>query len=112
MQYLHNPRCSKSRQGLDLLEKNNITFEIRLYLKEPLNKAEIEKLVNALDISDAKSMMRTKEDEFRQQNLSEASQDALILAMVTTPKLIERPILINGDKAAIGRPPENLLGII
>lgn len=112
MQYLHNPRCSKSRQGLELLQQNDINFETRLYLKDPLTKSEIEHLVSSLDINDVKQMMRIKEPEFKQQNLASASPEALILAMVATPKLIERPILINGNKAAIGRPPENMLGIL
>ena len=112
MQYLHNPRCSKSRQGLELLKKQGLDPKVRLYLQDTLVQAEIEHIIAALNITDVKQMMRTKEPEFKQQDLVNATQQALIQAMVSTPKLIERPILINGNNARIGRPPEDLLGIV
>lgn len=112
MQYLHNPRCSKSRQGLELLEQQNLQAEVRLYLKDPLNLNELKNLMSALKLDDAKKMMRTKEPEFKTLNLSSASTDELLNALLTTPKLLERPILINGNQAAIGRPPEQLLEIV
>jgi len=108
----HNPRCSKSRQTLALLEeqaqqtKQEIT--IVEYLKTPLNQNDITRLLAQLNCSPLE-MMRTKESEFSEQNLKEASEEQLVTAMANTPKLIERPIVSNGNKAIIGRPPENVL---
>ncbi|MBT0586370.1 arsenate reductase (glutaredoxin) [Alteromonas oceanisediminis] len=112
MQYLHNPRCSKSRQGLELLAANGVHPDIVLYLKEPLSEAQLTHLVSALGITDVTQMMRTKEPEFTALGLQGASNEKLIRAMAQTPKLIERPILIDGDKAVIGRPPEQLLSLV
>jgi arsenate reductase len=112
MQYLHNPRCSKSRQGLALLKQHNVEPQVRLYLQLPLGKLEIEEIIKALDIADVKLMMRTKEPEFKQQALINATQQELIQAIIDTPKLLERPILVNGNRACIGRPPEDLLRIV
>jgi len=104
----HNPRCSKSRQTLGLIEENNKAVTIVEYLKEPLTKETILTLLTALNVTAIK-MMRTKEAEFLEQNLKNANEDVLINAMVNTPKLIERPIVVKGNKAIIGRPPENVL---
>jgi arsenate reductase len=104
----HNPRCSKSRQTLALIEENNQEICIVEYLKTPLDKATITSLLSQLNIS-AIQMMRVKETEFKEQNLTNASEEQLIIAMVNTPKLIERPIVATGAKAIIGRPPENVL---
>jgi len=104
----HNPRCSKSRQTLGLIEENNQAVTIVEYLKEPLTKETILTLLTALNVTAIK-MMRTKEAEFLEQNLKNANEDVLINAMVNTPKLIERPIVVKGNKAIIGRPPENVL---
>jgi arsenate reductase len=108
----HNPRCSKSRQTLALLEEQSTlakqTFNIVEYLKTPLTRDEISQLLQQLDCK-AIEMMRTKEPEFNEQNLKGANDEELINAMVNTPKLIERPIVTNGAKAIIGRPPENVL---
>lgn len=104
----HNPRCSKSRQTLSLIEENNQDVTIVEYLKKPLTKSEINNLLNALSVSPIE-MMRTKEVEFKEQNLKNADDETLINAMITTPKLIERPIVTKNNKAIIGRPPENVL---
>lgn len=104
----HNPRCSKSRQTLQLIQDNNQDVNIVEYLKTPLNKSQIVELANLLKVSPI-DMMRTKEAEFKEQNLKGANDDALIEAMVNTPKLIERPIVTGENKAVIGRPPENVL---
>jgi len=104
----HNPRCSKSRQTLQLIEENQKEVTVVEYLKTPLNKAQINELLNLLNISPLE-MMRTKEAEFKEQNLKGASDEVLIEAMVNTPKLIERPIVTNATSAVIGRPPENVL---
>lgn len=104
----HNARCSKSRQTLQLIEKNNQEVTIVEYLKTPLSKVQINAILNLLDISPIE-MMRTKEAEFIEQNLKDESNEALITAMVNTPKLIERPIVTSDTSAVIGRPPENVL---
>ena len=107
----HNPRCSKSRQTLALLEENNVEISIVEYLKTPLNASEIKSLLAMLSLSPLE-MMRTKEAEFKEQSLAGADDETLISAMVNTPKLIERPIVVSNNKAVIGRPPENVLQLI
>lgn len=107
----HNPRCSKSRQTLELINQAGSEVTIVEYLKTPLNKEEIMALLSALNISPIE-MMRTKETEFKEQNLKGATNEQLIDAMVTTPKLIERPIVTKGEKAIIGRPPENVQSLL
>lgn len=108
---LHNPRCSKSRQTLALLEENQIDAEVIEYLKTPLNAQQLKSIKSKLGISSFIDMMRTKEAEFKTAGLSktESSEEALVEAMVEYPKLIERPIVITQDKAAIGRPPESVM---
>lgn len=108
----HNPRCSKSRQTLALLEENGVTPNIRLYLEDIPNAAELASVIQMLRLA-PRELMRTKEAEYSEQNLADIKDDAaLITAMIQTPKLIERPIVINGNKAAIGRPPEDVLKVI
>ncbi|XQW86387.1 arsenate reductase (glutaredoxin) [Thalassotalea piscium] len=107
----HNPRCSKSRQTLALLEEKGVDITIVEYLKNPLTESEIKSLLTKLDKSPIE-MMRTKEAEFSEQNLKGADDLTLIKAMSNTPKLIERPIVVKGNKAVIGRPPENVLTLI
>jgi arsenate reductase len=104
----HNPRCSKSRQTLALIEENNQEVSIVEYLKKPLDKTTIDSLLSRLKVSPIE-MMRTKESEFKEQNLANATDNQLITAMINTPKLIERPIVSSDTKAVIGRPPENVL---
>tara|TARA_R110000868_G_scaffold385866_3_gene653920 strand:- start:442 stop:780 length:339 start_codon:yes stop_codon:yes gene_type:complete len=112
MRYFHNPRCQKSREGLQLLEGKGLQPEVVLYMTEPLSPMDLEDILAKLDI-DAEDLIRSKEavwkEEFKDKELSE---DELVLAMIEYPQLMERPILVNGDKAAIGRPPENLLEIL
>tara|TARA_R110001583_G_C5350875_1_gene380535 strand:+ start:131 stop:481 length:351 start_codon:yes stop_codon:yes gene_type:complete len=107
----HNPRCSKSRQTLALIEEKNHPVTIVEYLKTPLNLTEIEQLISLLKISPLE-MMRTKEVEFKAQNLVNADDATLIAAMAATPKLIERPIVRDDTRAIIGRPPENVLSLM
>lgn len=110
----HNPRCSKSRQTLALLEEQGVNVTVVEYLKNPPTADKLEWLLDKLGYSSARQLMRTKEDEYKAQNLADESltNAQLIAAMVATPKLIERPIAINGDQVAVGRPPENVLAII
>lgn len=114
IQILHNPRCSKSRQTLALLQENGIEPEVIEYLKAPLSETELKSLAEKLGIDDPLKMMRTKEAEFKEQGLNEAGVTAeqLFSAMAETPKLMERPVVINCDKARIGRPPEAVLEIL
>jgi arsenate reductase len=109
----HNPRCSKSRGALELLEARGLTPTIVRYLDTPPSAAEIKALLAKLGIS-ARQLLRTGEDDYKALNLAHSSLDetALIAAMASHPKLIERPILIAGDKAVIGRPPEKVLELI
>jgi len=104
----HNSRCSKSRQTLALIEEANQSVNIVEYLKTPLNQAEIRALLVLLAIEPIQ-MMRTKEAEFIEQQLSGADNNTLITAMANTPKLMERPIVASSERAIIGRPPENVL---
>ncbi len=111
----HNPRCSKSRQTLQLLMDNGIDPAVRLYLEDPPSADELAAILKSLGIS-ARDLLRSGEDEYRQLNLadSELSDDALIAAMVAHPRLIERPIVIRktDGAAVLGRPPQNALEII
>ncbi len=108
----HNPRCSKSRQTLQLLEDNNVKPTIIEYLKETPSEDDLRQLLNLLDIS-AHDLLRTKEAEYKEAGLSTDSSEQVILdAMQQYPKLIERPVVIKGNSAAvIGRPPENVLAL-
>jgi arsenate reductase len=109
----HNPRCSKSRQALQLLEEQGIQPNIVLYLENPPSKRQLQDLLKKLGIG-ARALLRTGEDEYKQQNLADTTlgEAALIDAMVEHPKLIERPIVVRGAHAAIGRPPENILKLL
>ncbi|MFT2091165.1 arsenate reductase (glutaredoxin) [Paraglaciecola sp. 2405UD69-4] len=110
---LHNPRCSKSRQTLQLLQDKGLSPEIIEYLKTPIDKEQIKNIVELLGLSSAKDLMRKGEDAYKEQQLAlEEDETKLIQAMVDTPKLIERPIVLANGKAAIGRPPEAVLAIL
>ena len=100
----HNPRCSKSREALHILQENNSKIEVVKYLQSNPSKKEIQEILSKLDLS-ARELMREKEDIYKELNLKdELDEEKLIEAMVEYPKLIERPVLIKGDKAIIGRP--------
>ena len=109
----HNPRCSKSRQTLQLLNERGIEPKITKYLETPPDKATLEKILDMLGI-EPRDLMRRKEPEYKLAALDDPdlSRDALIQAMVDHPRLIERPIVIKDGKAALGRPPESVLDII
>ncbi|MAT52403.1 MAG: arsenate reductase (glutaredoxin) [Porticoccaceae bacterium] len=109
----HNPRCSKSRQTLALLEERGLSPEVVLYLETPPDAATLKTLLAKLGIS-ARQLLRKGEDDYKALNLKDESltDDDLITAMVAHPKLIERPIVVNGNKAALGRPPEQVLDIL
>ncbi|ADN10071.1 arsenate reductase (glutaredoxin) [Sulfurimonas autotrophica] len=104
---LHNPRCSKSREALKILEDNGITADVVKYLEEHPSAAQLKNIVKMLGIKSAREMMRTKEDIYKELDLkNEHDEEKLIEAMAEHPKLIERPIIIKGDKAIIARPPQ------
>ena len=106
----HNPRCSKSRETLQLLEDNNIIPEVKLYLQTPPTKEELKELLKELGMSSAQELMRKKEEDYKALNLkSETDEEKLLDAMINHPKLIERPIVVHGGKAKVGRPPESVL---
>ena len=109
----HNPRCSKSRQTLALLEERGIEPEIVLYLETPPSAAALKKILAKLG-EGPRAVMRKKEAPYKDLNLGDESltDAALIKAMAENPILIERPIVINGNNAALGRPPEAVLEIL
>ncbi|MCP2041757.1 arsenate reductase [Neisseria sp. HSC-16F19] len=108
----HNPRCSKSRAALTLLQLRDIKTQIIDYQANPPSADTLRTLVRQLGIDSPRAMMRTKEALYAELNLSEADDEALIAAMAAHPKLIERPIAVIGDKAAIGRPLENIEALL
>lgn len=109
----HNPRCSKSRQTLALLEEQGISPDIVEYLQNPPDSKTLQTILDKLDMS-PRELMRKKEAEYKELGLADESiKDAeLIKAMIEHPKLIERPIVLANNKAAIGRPPEQVLEIV
>jgi arsenate reductase len=109
----HNPRCSKSRETLSLLRDQGVEPEIVEYLKDPPNAQVLSDLLNQLGL-EPRALMRRKEAEYAELGLDDPalSREALIEAMVTHPRLIERPIVVKGGKAALGRPPQAVLEIL
>lgn len=113
MKLYHNPRCSKSRGALELLRARGHDPEIVPYLEQPPTADELRELAGLLGVG-ARGLLRTGEDEYRELGLGDPSldEDALIEAMASHPRLIERPILVHAGKAVIGRPPERVLDIL
>ncbi len=109
----HNPRCTKSRQTLQLLEDKGLQIEVIVYLKTPPTAHELKEIISKLGIT-PRQLLRNKEAEFKAHGLDDLSlsDEAIIAAMVRVPKLIERPIVLANGKAAIGRPPEAVLAIL
>lgn len=108
----HNPRCSKSRQTLALLQEHGVHPKIVLYLETPPSASEITGLLKKLGIS-AAELVRQGEDEYKACGLSKSASDKdVVAAMAKHPKLIERPIVVRGNKAVLGRPPENVLALL
>lgn len=109
----HNPRCSKSRQTLALLEEQGIQPDIIRYLETPPTAAELKDILKQLDRT-PRELLRTGEAIYRELGLDDSTltDDQLIAAMIDNPKLIERPIVLHKGKAALGRPPESVLDIL
>jgi len=109
----HNPRCSKSRQTLEILTKQNVDTEIVLYLETPPSAEEVTSILQKLGLS-SRDIIRKGEEEYKLLNIKDQSltENELIAFMSENPKLIERPIVVKDDKAIIGRPPENVLSLL
>lgn len=109
----HNPRCSKSRATLALLEEKGIVPEIVEYLSTPPSKEEMKRILEGLSMA-PRDLMRKMEEPYVSLNLDDDSMghDALIDAIVENPILMERPVVVNNDQYALGRPPENVLEIL
>ncbi|TXZ06567.1 arsenate reductase (glutaredoxin) [Vibrio mimicus] len=110
----HNPKCSKSRETLALLESQGIAPQVIKYLEESPSVEELKRLYLQLGLSDVRAMMRSKDDLYKELNLgdSQLSNDDLFAAMAEHPKLIERPIVVSNGQARHGRPPEQVLEIL
>jgi arsenate reductase len=109
----HNPKCSKSRAALALLERSGQAPEVRLYLESPPDAKAIEHVLGLLDL-EPRDLMRRSEAPYRELGLDDPAKtrQELIAAMAAHPILIERPVVIRGDRAALGRPPENVLALL
>ena len=109
----HNPRCSKSRQALELLRRRGVEPQIIEYLKNPPDRRRLKHLLGLLGM-EPRELMRRKEKEYRELGLDDKnlSREALIAAMVEHPRLMERPVVVAGDRAALGRPPERVLDVL
>jgi arsenate reductase len=109
----HNPRCSKSRQALQLLQERGVEPEVVRYLDDPPDRATLARLLDQLGL-EPRELMRKKEKEYKALGLDnpELTREQLIDAMVAHPRLLERPIVVKDGKAALGRPPERVLEVI
>lgn len=108
----HNPSCSKSREAMNILESNNSQAKVIKYLESTPSATQIKETLKMLDIS-PRELMRTKEDIYSELNLKdETDNDTLIQAMAQNPKLIERPVIIKGNKAIIGRPTDKIASFL
>jgi arsenate reductase (glutaredoxin) len=109
----HNPHCSKSRKTLELLQERNTTLTVREYLKDPPTESELAEVLTKLGIP-ARALLRTSEDAYKTLGLSDLrlTEQERIAAMAAHPKLIERPVVIVGERAVLGRPPEAVLSLL
>lgn len=109
----HNPRCSKSRQTLQILETHGVRPSVVEYLQTPPSEAELRRILELLGV-EPRAIMRTDEAEYREAGLDDPSlsRDDLIRALHAHPRLIQRPIVVSGNRAALGRPPEKVLEIL
>ncbi|MEX0997771.1 MAG: arsenate reductase (glutaredoxin) [Flavobacteriaceae bacterium] len=108
MKIYHNPRCRKSREGLQILEDSKKEFEVVLYLENPPSEKELKSIISKLGFSPIELVRKTEADWKENFKGKDLSDDEIIKAMVSYPKLIERPIVIKGDQAVVGRPPERI----
>ena len=108
----HNNRCSKSREAKKLLEERALEFEVFEYLKNEFSKEELLRLMAQLNISDIKEMLRHTEIEYKELDIVNKSQNEILDLVIQNPKLVQRPIIINDNKAVIARPMENLTNLL
>lgn len=109
--YYHNPRCSKSRQGLTLLEERGAELQLRRYLDDPLSLAELQALATRFD-GPFESLVRTNEATWKALNIAIEEHERVLDAVVAEPRLLQRPIADDGKRAIIGRPPEAMLALL
>lgn len=110
-QIYHNPKCSKSRQTLELLKSEGIEPEVIEYLKTPLSEADLMELLGKLD-TEPKKLVRTKEALFKENNFSIDTPEQIAKTIAEHPKLMERPVVVSGNRAVLGRPPENIKALL
>jgi arsenate reductase len=108
----HNPRCSKSRGALALLAEHGVEADVVRYLDEAPTRADLEDVLRKLGTDDPRAIVRTGESVYRELGLAGADRDALLDAMAAHPILVERPIVVLGDRAVVGRPPEKVLDLL
>jgi arsenate reductase len=108
----YNPRCSKCRQAAALLDERGLAFEKRQYLDRPPDRAELMRLLACLRTDDPRVLARTKEKQFAELGLDRGDAGAVLDALAEHPQLLERPIVVRGDRAVIARPPEKLLELL
>jgi len=109
----HNPKCSKSRKALEIIENQNINTKVILYLKDKLTKSMLKQILDLSGLS-VREIIRSNEKEYKENNLDNLNltQDDILVLIVKHPKLLQRPVLVYNNKAIIGRPPEDILKII
>ena len=108
----HNPRCSKSRQAAELLESRGVEAEVVRYLDQAPSRAELERVLGLLGTDDPTTIARTGEARWKELGVDAGDRDAVLDALAANPALIERPIVIKGDRAVVGRPPERVLELL
>lgn len=108
----HNNRCSKSREALAWLQQHNASLTVVDYQQNPLDEAQLRDLANKLGVTSVREMMRVKDDLFGELGLTNADEATLLHALAQHPKLLERPILVHGERAAIGRPLSHIQALL
>jgi arsenate reductase len=108
----YNPRCSNCRTARGLLEERGVDAELIEYLDDPPTRADLERVLGLLGTDDPRVIIRTKEDRYRELGLDGADRETLLDALVANPVLIQRPIVVVGDRAVVARPPERLLELL
>ena len=108
----HNPRCSKSRSAVQILEERGVPYEVVRYMDEPMTEEEFLELLDLLDL-EAPELLRTDEKIWRENYRElELNEDELVMLMLEHPQLMQRPIVVNGSKAVVARPPERVLEVL
>lgn len=112
VQIWHNNRCSKSREAKKYLDEHDVKYEVVEYLKNGFSEDDLRGVVKQLGISDINEMLRKKEKEYKELDVASKTQDEIIEIVVQNPKLVERPIIVNNDKAVIARPLEKITEVL